>query len=117
MKKIWLLCLFLVSLSLTGCFHVPDEDWLPSKSNIETWDIKKDEEMEQALNSFIEGIDVVSTQRDELNKDENYNNVENLDEIGVEAEETFDNEITSENNAVADDENKIQEVEYDTTIE
>ena len=57
MKKIWLFCLCLASLSLVGCFHVPDEDWLPSKNNAKTEDLKKnvekDEDVEHAINSLV----------------------------------------------------------------
>ena len=116
MKKIWLFCLCLASLSLAWCFHVPDEDWLPSNNKTETWNNPQNEDVEQAINSFIEGIDVVSTQRDELNKDENDDNVKNLDKIDIGANETFDNEITIENNTT-DDENNDQNMEYDAIIE
>jgi len=37
MKKIWLFCLCLASLGLVGCFHIPDEDWLPSRNKVNTW--------------------------------------------------------------------------------
>ena len=71
MKKIWLLCLCLASFSLVGCFHVPDEDWLPSKNNAETWNIQKDEEMEQALNSLMQWFDIISSDWNELKNEEN----------------------------------------------
>lgn len=73
MKKIWLLCLCLASLGLVGCFHVPDEDWLPSKNNAETWNIQKDEEMEQALNSLMQWFDIISS---------DWNDLKNNDKIG-----------------------------------
>jgi len=114
-KKIWFIWLWLYCLILAGCFHIPDEDWLPSKNKPET--THKDDQVEQAINSFIEGIDVVSTQRDELNNNENNDNVENLNEIHIETEETFGNELAIENNTTADDENKDQNAEYDAIIE
>ena len=71
MKNFWLLCLCLASLSLVGCFHVPDEDWLPSKNNAETWNIQKDEEMEQVLNSLMQWFDIISSDWNELKNEEN----------------------------------------------
>ena len=67
MKKIWLFCLCLASLSLVGCFHVPDEDWLPSKNKVETWNIQKDTEVEDAINSLTDWVNLISSQRDEKN--------------------------------------------------
>ena len=71
MKKIWLLCLCLASLSLAGCFHIPDKDWLPSKNKIETWNVERDEEMERALDSFMYWINIISTEKGEVKNDEN----------------------------------------------
>ena len=65
-KKFWLICLCLASLNLVGCFHVPDKDWLPNQNKVETWDIGKNNEMENALNSFMNGIDIVSQERNEI---------------------------------------------------
>lgn len=99
MKKIWLLCLCLASLGLVGCFHVPDEDWLPSKNNAETWNVQKDEEMEQALNSLMQWFDIISSDWNELKDDEiideEVENVEVEDEI-VSEEDIIDNEIIEE---------------------
>lgn len=67
MKKIWIFCLCLASLSLVGCFHVPDEDWLPSKNKVETWNIQKDTEVEDAINSLTDWVNLISSQRDEKN--------------------------------------------------
>ncbi len=69
-KKFWLVCLWLASLCLVGCFHVPNQDWLPNKNKIDTWNIQKDTEMQQAVDSFMEWIDIISSQRDESKKDE-----------------------------------------------
>lgn len=71
MKRIWLFCLCLASLSLVGCFHVPDEDWLPSKNSVDIWDIQKDDEMDQALNDIMEWINMVSSQRNDMKNEEN----------------------------------------------
>ena len=60
-KRIWLLCLCLASLSLVGCFHIPDEDWLPSKNKINSWYVRKDDEIEQAISSFMNWIDMISS--------------------------------------------------------
>lgn len=76
-KRIWLVCLCLVSLSLTWCFHVPDEDWLPSKSKTETSKSKEDAQVEEALNSFMDWLDMVSSQRDEIKNDETTTELEN----------------------------------------
>lgn len=99
MKKIWLLCLCLASLSLIGCFHVPDEDWLPSKNKVNTWNTQN-EEVENALNSFMDWIDVVSTQRNDIKSEEKEESeqiiTEDYDENVIEIEDdgTADNEST-----------------------
>ena len=95
MKKIWLFCLCLASLSLVGCFHIPDEDWLPSRNKVNTWSTQND--VEKALNSFMEWIDIVSSQWNELNNQKsgniiNENSDENVIEIGDDG--TADNEST-----------------------
>ena len=98
-KKIWLICLWLTSLSLVGCFHVPDEDWLPSRNKVNTWGIQKNNQVEQALNSLIDWIDMISSQRsqvrdDEAENDENEASIEELKEItdeeSIDWEETED---------------------------
>lgn len=70
-KQIWLICLWIACLSLVGCFHVPDEGWLPSKNKVSTWNIQKDEEIEQALDSFMYWINMISSERGEVKNDEN----------------------------------------------
>ena len=87
-KRIWLICLCLVSLSLAGCFHIPDDDWLPSKNKVNTW-IKEDG-VEQALNSFINWVDTVS-QRKETKNDEVNEMDTHKDELSIEIE-NLDNE-------------------------
>ena len=79
MKKIWLLCLCLASLSLAWCFHVPDEDWLPSRNKIKTENVEKNEEVEQAINSFMQWIDMISTDWNELENEENIDVTEDVD--------------------------------------
>lgn len=69
MKKIWLFCLCLVSLSLAWCFHVPNEDWLPSKNKIESWSTQSDKEMEDAINSLTDWVNLIWTQWDEKNNE------------------------------------------------
>ena len=66
MKKIWLFRLCLASLSLVGCFHVPDEDWLPSKNKVNTWDSQKDDEVKNVINEFMDGVNLISSERDDL---------------------------------------------------
>ena len=94
MKQIWLLCFCLASLSLAGCFHIPDEDWLPSRNKVNTWNTQNDD-AEKALNSFMDWINIVSSQRNELNNEQSENIVtENSDEniIEVEDDDTAENE-------------------------
>ena len=105
MKKIWLLCLCLTSLGLVGCFHVPDEDWLPSKNNAETWNVQKDEEMEQALNSFMDWINMISSGWNELkNEETTAEEVEEVENESINEEEAIDDEIANE-----EDDNEIIE--------
>ena len=95
MKKIWLLCLCLASLSLAGCFHVPDEDWLPSRNKVNTWNTQS-EDVEKALNSFMDWINVVSTQRNDMKnewKEEIITEDSNESTIEIENSDTTDNEI------------------------
>ena len=61
----WLVCLFFAGLTLAGCFHIPDEDWLPSKNKIDTWNVEGSDEIQQAMSSFMEKIDLISSQKKE----------------------------------------------------
>lgn len=93
-KRIWLTCLCLTSLSLVGCFHVPDEDWLPSRNKVET--TQKDDQIEQALNSFIEWIDIVSSRQNERKSELQNEDEINQDEAIIEEskDETVEEEPT-----------------------
>ena len=91
MKKIWLLCLCLASLGLVGCFHIPDEDWLPSKDKVKTENVEKDDEVEQAINSFMQWIDMISSNWNEL---ENEGNDEITEDDDSELSEIDNGEIT-----------------------
>ena len=85
-KRIWFVCLCLTSLSLVGCFHVPDEDWLPSRNKVET--TQKDNQVEETLNSFIDSVDMISSQRDEMkDNEEEQITYEELDENTIEIED------------------------------
>lgn len=96
MKKIWLFCLCLASLSLAWCFHVPDEDWLPSRNKIKTENVEKDEEVEQAINSFMQWIDMISSDWNELENRENDGKItENVD-VEAFGENTDNEEITDD---------------------
>jgi len=96
MKKIWLFCLCLASLSLAWCFHVPDEDWLPSRNKIKTENVEKDEEVEQAINSFMQWIDMISSDWNELENGENDGKItENVD-VEAFGENTDNEEITDD---------------------
>ena len=89
-KRIWFICLCLACISLAGCFHVPDEDWLPNRNKTETPDINKDDEVIHAINSFMDWISIISSERDEMKNEENNtgNNVlEKDDEQSWEATE------------------------------
>ena len=104
MKKIWLLCLCLASLGLVGCFHIPDEDWLPSKNKVNAWETQKDEEMEDALNGIMDWIDIISSEWDEMkNEEDNATITEEWEENTIEIEnepindeEIIDNEVENE---------------------
>lgn len=66
-RKLWLICLLIASLTLVGCFHIPDDDWLLSdKDKVDTWDTEKQNEIDQAMNSFMEWIDLISSDKDEV---------------------------------------------------
>ena len=69
-KKIWFVCLLFTSLVLVGCFHVPDEDWLLSD-----WETKlntgKNDDLNQAFDSFISDFNTISDQRTEMKNNEN----------------------------------------------
>ena len=103
MKKIWLLCLCLASLSLVGCFHIPDEDWLPSKNKVNTWDTQRDKEMEDALNDIMDWINMVSSQRDQLNN-EDIKNEEGDEDTGTNSNEGDITEGTTDNNETINNE-------------
>ncbi len=100
MKRIWLFCLCLASLSLVGCFHVPDEDWLPSKNSVDIWDIQNDDEMDQALNDIMEWINMVSSQRNDMKNEENEESEQIINEgsdenvIEINEDNIADNEST-----------------------
>lgn len=109
MKKIWLFCLCLASLSLAWCFHVPDEDWLPSRNKIKTENVEKDEEVEQAINSFMQWIDIISSDWNELGNEENVEFTENID-VEALGESTDNEEITA-------DEAENEEIEENNSSE
>lgn len=111
-KKIWLFCLCLASLSLVWCFHVPDEDWLLSDGEAKTWDVQKDEELEQALDTFMDWINLISSERNGIKNDEinDWELEENLSEIeneNIDNESTVNGEVVNEE--TPNDEN--QEIE------
>ena len=95
MKKIWLLCLCLASLSLIGCFHIPDEDWLPSKNKTKSENMKKDEDVEQAINSLVQWIDKISSDWNEFGNEENIDITEDVD-VDVSEKNNDNEEITDD---------------------
>jgi len=91
-KKIWLICLCLISLSIAGCFHVPDKDWLPSRDTVDTWNVESDDEMLQAINSFKNWIELVSSQRDNAKDNKNGElNSEELNQLSNEPNKEIEN--------------------------
>ena len=116
MKKIWLLCLCLASLSLVWCFHIPDEDWLPSKNKARTEEVKNDEEVEQAIDSLMDWINMISSGWSETKDDDRVNDEETEEIIGIEnknidIEETIENEEAAYGGEIANTENENQEIE------
>ena len=112
-KKIWLFCLCLASLSLAWCFHVPDEDWLLSSNESNTWNIDEEAEIQQAFNTFIDWINMISSNWDGIRNDERNNEetemiTETIDE-NIRIEETTKNEELISNEKVIDDESENQE--------
>ena len=111
-KKIWLICLWVASLCLVWCFHIPDEDWLPSRNKVKTEEVEKDVELEQAVDSFINWIDQISSEWNEMKNGENNEvDVENLEDDIVEMEENIDGEENIENEEVVEDEGEVVENE------
>ncbi len=99
MKKIWLICLCLASLSLAWCFHVPDEDRLPSRNKVKTGDINENAEIEQAIDSLMEWFDIASSQLDDMDKNKGAVYYEEWNENAIKMEdETLNNENIIENN-------------------
>ena len=122
-EKIWLICLWLASLALAGCFHVPDEDWLLSSDKAETWDVKNDE-VDEAINSLIDWVNMVSSKRDEMKNNESdeintWGSEENSTEV---EDESIDNEDIAENEEInieetGNEEDENQEIEEDIISE
>ena len=117
-KKIWFICLWLASLALAGCFHVPDEDWLLSNNNkAETWDVKNDE-MYEALNSLMDWFDIISSGWNNVKNDESDEiNTDDWSENTVEEETISNEEGTFDNTETTDNEVKNEEVEEDAITE
>ena len=116
-KKIWLICLCLSIFSLSGCFHVPDEDWLPSKNKAKTEEVKKNVEVEQAVNSFMDWINMISSQWDEIKDGENNEKSEDIAGTGgenVNIEEIIGNEEVVNNEEIINIRNDNQEIENAT---
>ena len=107
-KKIWFICLWLASLALAGCFHIPDEDWLPSRNKVKTWNIQKENERDEAINSFMDWINMISSDWDNLKHNEsdeisadnwNENTIE-VEDNTINNEEMVDNKETTENEEI-----------------
>ena len=114
MKKIWFFCLCLASLGLVGCFHVPDEDCLPNKNKIDTWNAQKDTWMQQAVESLMKWVNLISSQRDETKNEVNNEELEEVDETGNEnigIEKTIGNEEAVNNEEMINTWNDNQEIE------
>ena len=117
-KKIWFIWLWLVSLALAGCFHIPDEDWLLSSDKAWTWDIKNDE-MDEALNSLMDWINMISSDWKNLKSNENDEfSTEDWSENIIEVEDNaINDEETVDNTETTDNEVENEEVEEDITPE
>ena len=110
MKKIWLFCLCLASLSLVGCFHVPDEDWLPNRNKVNTWNIEKENRMDQTLDLFVDWINSISSERDGINNDKI--TTKEWAETSVDTDdEIINNEETTENEEMIDEEVENEVIE------
>ena len=107
-KKIWFLCLCLTSLSLSWCFHVPYEDWLPSRGKVKTEYMEKDDEFKQALDSFINDFNTISDQRTKMKNNEN-NWVDDGDlekaSINTDDEVIYDEDVVNEEDVIKKEEN------------
>ena len=119
-EKIWLICLWLASLALAGCFHIPDEDWLPSRNKVETWNVEKSDEVGQAVNSLLDWFNMISS---ELNVNDEENKLE-IEEVSAEELEepiiVVEDEIVNNEEMVYDGEiinNENQEIEENITPE
>lgn len=94
--KIWLICLCLSIFSLSGCFHVPDEDWLPSKNKTKTEEVEKDAEIQQAVTSFMDWINMISSQWDEIKGNKKTEDINKTDDEKVNNEEIIDKDIIND---------------------
>ena len=111
-KKIWLICLWMASLCLVWCFHIPDENWLPNKNKVKTGEVKKDVEFEQAVDSLMNGINQISSEWDEMkNVENNEVDAENLENDIIEMGETVDGEEDIENEELIEDVGEVVEDE------
>ena len=111
-KKIWLICLWMASLCLVWCFHIPDENWLPNKNKVKTGEVKKDVEFEQAVDSLMNGINQISSEWDEMKTVENNEvDAENLENDIIEMGETVDGEEDIENEELIEDVGEVVEDE------
>ena len=116
MKKIWLFCLCLASLSLVWCFHVPDEDWLPSRNKINSEEVKNDKEVEDAIDSFMDWINTISSDWNDTKDDNEVNNEEaeeviEIENENIDIEERIENEEIANNEEMINTENEDQEIE------
>lgn len=115
MKKIWFICLCLAGLTLAWCFHIPDEDWLPSRNKVNSEKVKNDAEFEEAVDSFIDWVNIISTDWDEIKNDEvnNEESDEIIDDVdeNIDIEETIENEELLNNEKIIDNESDNQKVE------
>ena len=83
--------MWFASLILAGCFHIPDEDWLPSKNKIQTWEIEKDHEIDEAINSFADGINMISIERDNLKDTPELGTTGDINEESIDSKDMINN--------------------------
>lgn len=93
-QKIWFFSLCLSLVILTGCFHIPDEDWLPSKNKVKVETTNNEEQI---------FLDSINTAKNMLN------NINNSEETSNNESTIINEEITNEEIIEDIDETKIFE--------
>lgn len=93
LQRIWLICLYISTISLAGCFHIPDEDWLLNKGKVQEKNTERDE-LINAVDSLVLWVSSISSQREEYKNIDN--TVENIVDKNTE-------DITNEWSAITEE--------------